>query len=146
MTLQVAGQEEILSVSKDDLVAYLSNNSLNTKAEELVYETVIKWIKQEPNSRVQVKKQLMIMFCEVCVYSVLVLHQSELALHVCPEPRKVRWSPLLTLTVHILYVCVSVAVVSTGLPAPAATQQEKQTSDSSFCVVCVHQLSASDAA
>lgn len=51
---QVAGQEEILSVSKEDLVAYLSNNSLNTKAEELVYETVIKWIKQDPNSRVQV--------------------------------------------------------------------------------------------
>lgn len=52
--LQVAGQEEILSVSKDDLIAYLSNDSLNTKAEELVYETVIKWIKQDPNSRVQV--------------------------------------------------------------------------------------------
>lgn len=51
---QVAGQEEILSVSKDDLIAYLSNDSLNTKAEELVYETVIKWIKQDPNSRVQV--------------------------------------------------------------------------------------------
>lgn len=51
---QVAGQEEILSVSKEDLVAYLSNDSLNTKAEELVYETVIKWIKQDPNSRVQV--------------------------------------------------------------------------------------------
>ncbi|KAM9840008.1 kelch-like protein 29 [Aulostomus maculatus] len=50
---EVAGQEEILSVSKEDLVAYLSNDSLNTKAEELVYETVIKWIKQDPNSRVQ---------------------------------------------------------------------------------------------
>ncbi|XP_070843144.1 kelch-like protein 29 isoform X1 [Chaetodon trifascialis] len=50
---EVAGQEEILSVSKEDLVAYLSNDSLNTKAEELVYETVIKWIKQEPSSRVQ---------------------------------------------------------------------------------------------
>lgn len=46
-----------MSVSKDDLVAYLSNDSLNTKAEELVYETVIKWIKQEPNSRVQVRKK-----------------------------------------------------------------------------------------
>lgn len=54
VTVQVAGQEEILSVSKEDLVAYLSNDSLNTKAEELVYETVIKWIKQNPNSRVQV--------------------------------------------------------------------------------------------
>lgn len=51
---QVAGQEEILSVSKEDLVSYLSNDSLNTKAEELVYETVIKWIKQDPKSRVQV--------------------------------------------------------------------------------------------
>lgn len=56
VTLQVAGQEEILSVSKEDLVAYLSNDSLNTKAEELVYETVIKWIKQDSNSRVQVIK------------------------------------------------------------------------------------------
>ena len=52
----MAGQEEILSVSKEDLVAYLSNDSLNTKAEELVYETVIKWIKQDSNSRVQVYK------------------------------------------------------------------------------------------
>uniref|UniRef100_A0A3Q3DZ47 Kelch-like family member 29 n=1 Tax=Labrus bergylta TaxID=56723 RepID=A0A3Q3DZ47_9LABR len=50
---QVAVQEEILIVSKEDLVSYLSNDSLNTKAEELVYETVIKWIKQDPDSRVQ---------------------------------------------------------------------------------------------
>lgn len=53
----MAGQEEILSVSKEDLVAYLSNDSLNTKAEELVYETIIKWIKQDPNSREQVFKK-----------------------------------------------------------------------------------------
>lgn len=53
----MAGQEEILSVSEEDLVAYLSNDSLNTKAEELVYETVIKWIKRDPNARVQVKKE-----------------------------------------------------------------------------------------
>lgn len=53
----MAGQEEILNVSKEDLVAYLSNDSLNTKAEELVYETVIKWIKQDSSSRVQVIKQ-----------------------------------------------------------------------------------------
>lgn len=53
----MAGQEEILNVSKEDLVAYLSNDSLNTKAEELVYETVIKWIKQDSSSRVQVMKQ-----------------------------------------------------------------------------------------
>lgn len=51
---QVAGQEEILNISKEDLVSYLSNDSLNTKAEELVYETVIKWIKQDAGSRVQV--------------------------------------------------------------------------------------------
>ncbi|KAG7250103.1 hypothetical protein CRUP_000561, partial [Coryphaenoides rupestris] len=50
---EVGGQEEILSVGKDDLVSYLSNDSLNTKAEELVYETVIKWIKRDPGSRVQ---------------------------------------------------------------------------------------------
>lgn len=55
-TVQVAGQEEILNVSKEDLVAYLSNDSLNTKAEELVYETVIKWIKQDSSNRVQVIK------------------------------------------------------------------------------------------
>ena len=57
LAVQVAGKEEILSVSKDDLLAYLSNDSLNTKAEELVYETVIKWIKRDPNTRVQVIKQ-----------------------------------------------------------------------------------------
>lgn len=53
---QVAGQEEILNVSKEDLVTYLSNDSLNTKTEELVYETVIKWIKQDSKARVQVIK------------------------------------------------------------------------------------------
>ncbi|XP_074540836.1 kelch-like protein 29 isoform X1 [Halichoeres trimaculatus] len=56
---EVAGQEEILSVSKEDLVSYLSNNSLNTKAEELVYETVIKWIKRDPDSRVQGLSELL---------------------------------------------------------------------------------------
>uniref|UniRef100_A0A8C2ZR61 Kelch like family member 29 n=1 Tax=Cyclopterus lumpus TaxID=8103 RepID=A0A8C2ZR61_CYCLU len=56
---EVAGQEEILSVSKEDLVAYLSNDSLNTKAEELVYETVIKWIKQDPDTRVQTLSDLL---------------------------------------------------------------------------------------
>ncbi|XP_017539178.1 kelch-like protein 29 [Pygocentrus nattereri] len=50
---EVAGQDEILSISKEDLVSYLSNDSLNTKAEELVYETVIKWIKRDPTNRVQ---------------------------------------------------------------------------------------------
>uniref|UniRef100_A0A3P8UP08 Kelch like family member 29 n=1 Tax=Cynoglossus semilaevis TaxID=244447 RepID=A0A3P8UP08_CYNSE len=56
---EVAGQEEILSVSKEDLLSYLSNDSLNTKAEELVYETVIKWIKQDPSSRVQHMSELL---------------------------------------------------------------------------------------
>lgn len=54
----MAGQEEILNVSKEDLVTYLSNDSLNTKTEELVYETVIKWIKQDSKARVQVIKQI----------------------------------------------------------------------------------------
>ncbi|XP_050994990.1 kelch-like protein 29 isoform X3 [Labeo rohita] len=55
----VAGQDEILSISKEDLVNYLSNDSLNTKAEELVYETVIKWIKKDPISRVQHVSELL---------------------------------------------------------------------------------------
>ncbi|XP_035278462.1 kelch-like protein 29 [Anguilla anguilla] len=55
----VAGQDEILSVSKDDLVGYLSNDSLNTKAEELVYETVLRWIKKDPASRVQHVSELL---------------------------------------------------------------------------------------
>lgn len=52
---EVAAQEEILGISKDDFIAYISNDSLNTKAEELVYETVIKWIKKDPASRAQVR-------------------------------------------------------------------------------------------
>ncbi|KAI1895906.1 hypothetical protein AGOR_G00111580 [Albula goreensis] len=50
----VAGQDEILRISKDDFISYLSNDSLNTKAEELVYETVIKWIKIDPANRGQI--------------------------------------------------------------------------------------------
>nr|XP_057913531.1 kelch-like protein 29 [Doryrhamphus excisus] len=56
---EVAGQEEILSVSREDLVAYLSNDSLNTKAEELVYETVMKWIKRDFSSRVEHLSELL---------------------------------------------------------------------------------------
>uniref|UniRef100_H2SPF8 Kelch like family member 29 n=1 Tax=Takifugu rubripes TaxID=31033 RepID=H2SPF8_TAKRU len=56
---EVAGQEEILNVSKEDLVTYLSNDSLNTKTEELVYETVIKWIKQDSKARVQTLSELL---------------------------------------------------------------------------------------
>lgn len=52
---EVAGQEEILNISKEDLMSYMSNDSLNTKAEELVYETVIKWIKKDADTRVQVR-------------------------------------------------------------------------------------------
>uniref|UniRef100_A0A9J7YLM6 BTB domain-containing protein n=1 Tax=Cyprinus carpio carpio TaxID=630221 RepID=A0A9J7YLM6_CYPCA len=55
----VAGQDEILNISKEDLVSYMSNDSLNTKAEELVYETVIKWIKKDPSSRVQHVSELL---------------------------------------------------------------------------------------
>uniref|UniRef100_A0A8C4ZC22 Kelch like family member 29 n=1 Tax=Gadus morhua TaxID=8049 RepID=A0A8C4ZC22_GADMO len=56
---EVGGQEEILGVCKDDLVSYLSNDSLNTKAEELVYQTVIKWIKRDPGTRVQHMPELL---------------------------------------------------------------------------------------
>ncbi|XP_066560218.1 kelch-like protein 29 [Amia ocellicauda] len=56
---EVAGQEEILNISKEDFVSYLSNDSLNTKAEELVYETVIKWIKKDPGNRVQHVSELL---------------------------------------------------------------------------------------
>lgn len=51
---EVACQQEILNISKEDFISYLSNDSLNAKAEELVYETVMKWIKKDPSNRVQV--------------------------------------------------------------------------------------------
>ena len=75
---QVGGQEEILGVCKDDLVSYLSNDSLNTKAEELVYQTVIKWIKRDPGTRVQVRTtgppptHTHTRCCRVCAVSPLV--------------------------------------------------------------------------
>ncbi|XP_029114099.1 kelch-like protein 29 [Scleropages formosus] len=56
---EVAAQEEILNISKEDFISYLSNDSLNTKAEEVVYETVIKWIKKDPASRVQHVSELL---------------------------------------------------------------------------------------
>ncbi|XP_054976077.1 kelch-like protein 29 isoform X2 [Sorex araneus] len=56
---EVAAQDEILSISKEDFIAYISNDSLNTKAEELVYETVIKWIKKDPASRAQHAAELL---------------------------------------------------------------------------------------
>uniref|UniRef100_W5NIR4 Kelch like family member 29 n=1 Tax=Lepisosteus oculatus TaxID=7918 RepID=W5NIR4_LEPOC len=56
---EVAGQEEILNISKEDFVSYLSNDSLNTKAEELVYETAIKWIKKDLANRVQHVSELL---------------------------------------------------------------------------------------
>ena len=52
---EVANQEEILNISKDDFISYMSNDSLNTKTEELVYETVIKWIKKDAAVRAQVR-------------------------------------------------------------------------------------------
>ncbi|XP_044512655.1 kelch-like protein 29 [Gracilinanus agilis] len=56
---EVAAQEEILNISKDDFIAYVSNDSLNTKAEELVYETVIKWIRKDPAARAQHAAELL---------------------------------------------------------------------------------------
>lgn len=54
---EVANQEEILNISKDDFISYMSNDSLNTKTEELVYETVIKWIKKDAAIRAQVRRK-----------------------------------------------------------------------------------------
>ncbi|KAM3852711.1 kelch-like protein 29 isoform 1-T1 [Vipera latastei] len=56
---EVANQEEILNISKDDVISYMSNDSLNTKTEELVYETVIKWIKKDPSVRAQYSAELL---------------------------------------------------------------------------------------
>ncbi|KAK1170338.1 kelch-like protein 29 [Acipenser oxyrinchus oxyrinchus] len=56
---EVASQDEILGISKEDFISYMSNDSLNTKAEELVYETVIKWIKKDPVNRVQHASELL---------------------------------------------------------------------------------------
>nr|XP_033793719.1 kelch-like protein 29 isoform X2 [Geotrypetes seraphini] len=56
---EVASQEEILNISKEDFVSYISNDSLNTKAEELVYETMIKWIKNDPAGRAKHAAELL---------------------------------------------------------------------------------------
>ncbi|XP_056624737.1 kelch-like protein 29 isoform X2 [Triplophysa dalaica] len=56
---EVAAQDEILNISKEDLTSYMSNDRLNTKAEELVYETLIKWIKKDPDSRDQHVSELL---------------------------------------------------------------------------------------
>lgn len=72
---EVAAQEEILSISKDDFIAYVSNDSLNTKAEELVYETVIKWIKKDPASRAQVRP--------ICAHPLLSGFQGPCRVEVC---------------------------------------------------------------
>ncbi|XP_062892827.1 kelch-like protein 29 isoform X1 [Mobula hypostoma] len=56
---EVTAQDEVLNISKDDLIAFLSNDSLNTKAEELVYEAVIKWIKKDPLNRTQHVSELL---------------------------------------------------------------------------------------
>ncbi|XP_041043240.1 kelch-like protein 29 [Carcharodon carcharias] len=56
---EVTTQDEVLNVSKDDLIAFLSNDNLNTKAEELVYEAVIKWIKKDPTNRTQHLSELL---------------------------------------------------------------------------------------
>lgn len=71
---EVANQEEILNISKDDFISYMSNDSLNTKAEELVYETVIKWIKKDAAIRAQVK---IISVASLCYISINVFFRIE---------------------------------------------------------------------
>ncbi|XP_069092110.1 kelch-like protein 29 [Pleurodeles waltl] len=56
---EVASQAEILNISKEDFLCYISNDSLYTKAEELVYETMIKWIKKDPKTRAQHAAELL---------------------------------------------------------------------------------------
>lgn len=100
---QVAGQEEILNVSKEDLVTYLSNDSLNTKTEELVYETVIKWIKQDSKARVQVIKQIWAQRARVCFG--LMLQCSSTSPYICVMgTKKARWKHSLPLTIQTLGV------------------------------------------
>lgn len=126
----MAGQEEILSVSKDDLVAYLSNDSLNTKAEELVYETVIKWIKQDPNSRVQVIKHLELMSVFVkCVSAAplwlhSVLDQNEHTHCMCIMRQKSGIKTLVT-TGSTDPVCLRSRISAAVLSTPRGTQHEK---------------------
>uniref|UniRef100_S4RME4 Kelch like family member 29 n=1 Tax=Petromyzon marinus TaxID=7757 RepID=S4RME4_PETMA len=50
----VSAQEEFLHLGKDELVAYLSGDSLNAGAEEGVYEAAQRWIRREPGERMQV--------------------------------------------------------------------------------------------
>lgn len=123
----MAGQEEILSVSKEDLVAYLSNDSLNTKAEELVYETVIRWIKQDPNSRVQViqnKKR-----ANECVCSDTTVYFTKMSSHcMCIKRLRSEIKLSLALTVQRLLVCRAALMwlfCRLSLSAPSATQHEK---------------------
>ncbi|XP_075925074.1 kelch-like protein 29 [Petromyzon marinus] len=49
----VSAQEEFLHLGKDELVAYLSGDSLNAGAEEGVYEAAQRWIRREPGERMQ---------------------------------------------------------------------------------------------
>lgn len=154
VSLQVAGQEEILSVSKEDLVAYLSNDSLNTKAEELVYETVIKWIKQEPNSRVQVIKIRgpMSVFVK-CVSALLwrysLLYQNEYTPCVYHETKK--RDKALFIIDSTDSVCpqswIGVVVVST-LPvcSESYTAWKTRQVTPTFSFGSVHQLCATEAA
>lgn len=146
----MAGQEEILSVSKEDLVAYLSNDSLNTKAEELVYETVIKWIKQDPNSRVQVMKKKLVCFCFEWLLSstAAVCFSTHI---VCVSRDKKRWDKALVILLTAgslrLQSRIRVVVRSTLLVFFWEEHSMKnQTSDSVFSLGSVHQLCASDAA
>lgn len=145
----MAGQEEILSVSKEDLVAYLSNDSLNTKAEELVYETVIKWIKQDSNSRVQViKQEPMSEVCLLC-YDATVLSSKYTPNTVNVSwDKKVRQNPITTDSTDAVHLQghISVVVLSILCLLQEAHSMKNKTSDSSFFLSSVHQLCASDAA
>lgn len=125
---QVAGQEEILSVSKEDLVAYLSNDSLNTKAEELVYETVLKWIKQDPNSRVQVRKRKANECAfEVCSDTTVSKIAAYCTCVIGVKKKNLQKIKLfLPLTAQILYVCRAVLeqlLYRPSLSSPGGTQQ-----------------------
>lgn len=49
--LQVASEEEFLSLTANQLTALLGSNNLRVKKEERVYEAVWKWYKHDPGHR-----------------------------------------------------------------------------------------------
>nr|XP_009684656.1 PREDICTED: kelch-like protein 29 [Struthio camelus australis] len=101
---EVANQEEILNISKDDFISYMSNDSLNTKAEELVYETVIKWIKKDAAIRAQPPRPGPRLSAGVAEVIVLVggrqmigMNQRALTAVTCLNPQNNKWYPLASL-------------------------------------------------